>query len=376
MNNANKTITQRKPNNEDKNKKETTTKLTKGQKALESKGDKDEENEDGFSIETEEEEDEALKENNLNGGQNDEWKDKNLKELTEGDLESILAETETHVEKKKESYSRSNALSEDFSNPHSKSKKDNPTERLYNQRTIELGIVIDKYLWQEMQNQMPEADEGAVKKQMMQMVHSLMVSAETFMMHPSISRHGGYRLLIRGLRIWMGDIDKFAIKIHKEKNDETFLSHFREYAEETNEDYDGDAKSFDINMLLTHSKENLGIAPLTDKGMAYIAVACDVNAAMYSTVSLINATHQDNIGALIAHEMGHVLGAGHDGGREKNHNSPKKGETNNCDREKFIMTPSQKGTITEWSPCSRESIDFEYERREKDMPTNGNCYYT
>ena len=50
---------------------------------------------------------------------------------------------------------------------------------------------------------MPEADEGAVKKQMMQMVHSLMVSAETFMMHPSISRHGGYRLLIRGLRIWM-----------------------------------------------------------------------------------------------------------------------------------------------------------------------------
>ena len=48
-------------------------------------------------------------------------------------------------------FSRSDALSEDFFNPDSKTKKDNPTERLYNQRTIELGIVIDKYLWQEMQ---------------------------------------------------------------------------------------------------------------------------------------------------------------------------------------------------------------------------------
>ena len=46
---------------------------------------------------------------------------------------------------------RSKSIFGDVSKHDSKTKKDNPTERLYNQRTIELGIVIDKYLWQEMQ---------------------------------------------------------------------------------------------------------------------------------------------------------------------------------------------------------------------------------
>ena len=71
LNNANKTITQREQNTQDKYKKEPTTKLTKKQKALENIGDKKKENEnyeDNFSTETEEEDDE-VKENSMNNGQ-------------------------------------------------------------------------------------------------------------------------------------------------------------------------------------------------------------------------------------------------------------------------------------------------------------------
>jgi len=300
-------------------------------------------------------------------------KDGNLKDMSEIELQNILKETENNFKKNKENDLRSTTLNL-ISN---KKKKDNPKEKIYHQRTIELGIVIDKYLWQEMQNQMPDADEETVKRQMMKMVHSAIVSTETFMMHPSISKHGGYRLLIRGLRILKGDLDDFSKKIHHEKDHEQFLRHFAKYAEETNGDYDGDSNSYDINVLLSGAKENLGIAEYNEKGMATVAKACYIDAAMYTTVGISEMNHRDNLGALIAHEMGHVLGASHDGfGNELNSNHPNYPEGNTCEQNKFIMTPSQRGVITEWSSCSRFSIDFEYDRREKEMPNNGNCYYT
>ena len=47
-----------------------------------------------------------------------------------------------------------------------------------------------------------DATEEDVKNQMMRMIHSIFVSTETFMMHPSISRYGGYKLKILGATIW------------------------------------------------------------------------------------------------------------------------------------------------------------------------------
>ena len=53
-----------------------------------------------------------------------------------------------------------------------------------------------------------DATEEDVKNQMMRMVHSIFVSTETFMMHPSISKYGGYKLRILGASIWKVRIDK------------------------------------------------------------------------------------------------------------------------------------------------------------------------
>ena len=64
--------------------------------------------------------------------------------------------------------------------------------------------------------------------------------------------------------------------------------------------------------------------------------------------------HWDNSGALLAHEMGHMLGANHDGQEGINSLNPKTyNKLSPCPQGPHIMTPSQTGVITEWSSCSR-----------------------
>lgn len=75
---------------------------------------------------------------------------------------------------------------------------------------------------------------------------------------------------------------------------------------------------------------------------------------IFLLVSLNEGTHLDASGALLAHEMGHMLGANHDGQIGINRKNPK---TYNklipCPMNRHIMTPTQRGVISEWSSCSR-----------------------
>ena len=74
-----------------------------------------------------------------------------------------------------------------------------------------------------------------------------------------------------------------------------------------------------------------------------------------TTVTLREGKHLDNMPALMAHEMGHILGSPHDGTGvgtyppdTTSYNIP-----GTCPENLYIMTPSQSGTIVEWSECSR-----------------------
>ena len=59
-------------------------------------------------------------------------------------------------------------------------------------------------------------------------------------------------------------------------------------------------------------------------------------------------------GVLVAHEIGHTLGADHDGGvGTSSHHDEYYGKVNDCSTEKHVMTPSVSETYTEWSTCSR-----------------------
>ena len=64
--------------------------------------------------------------------------------------------------------------------------------------------------------------------------------------------------------------------------------------------------------------------------------------------------HRDDAGPLLAHEMGHMLGANHDGQMGINSQIPMTyNQMSQCPMNKHIMTPSQSGVISEWSSCSR-----------------------
>ena len=74
-----------------------------------------------------------------------------------------------------------------------------------------------------------------------------------------------------------------------------------------------------------------------------------------TTVTLREGKHLDNMPALMAHEMGHILGSPHDG-TERGNYAPDITSYNipgTCPENLYIMTPSQSGTIVEWSECSR-----------------------
>ena len=45
-------------------------------------------------------------------------------------------------------------------------------------------------------------DDNAVKAQMMRMIYSVIVSAETYLKHSSISKSGGFNLVINGIKMW------------------------------------------------------------------------------------------------------------------------------------------------------------------------------
>ena len=45
-------------------------------------------------------------------------------------------------------------------------------------------------------------DDAKVKEKMLEMIHSLITSVETFFLHKSISSQGGFKLAINGMFIW------------------------------------------------------------------------------------------------------------------------------------------------------------------------------
>jgi len=248
-------------------------------------------------------------------------------------------------------------------------KRDNPETPIYEDRTIEVGVCVDKDLWNTLKEQTGDSDKEA-ENSMIQMVHSLMVLTETHMSHKSISKEGGFKIAINGISIWKDDSNPFVRPIHEAKNTQDMLDGFSKYAKRVNEDFDGYVKSYDMMILLTGAHKRMNICFNCDTGLAYVDQVCKVQCALLLSVSLVDGMHLDNAGALLAHEMGHMLGSHHDGGKDDY------GKLVDCPQDIYIMTPIHTQPVTEWSKCSREQIDTAYDKRQEKEPTKGNCFYT
>jgi len=260
-------------------------------------------------------------------------------------------------------------------------KEDNPKTHIYKEKTIELGIFTDKYLWQQMKD-VVDGSDSEVKEAMLKMIHSLIVGTETFFQHQSISKTGGFRFTINGVGIWKDDSEATIKSVHESESMKDLLSNFYEYAKVKNEIYDGNSKSFDIMLLLTGGDREVSnlndVSPVNERGMAYVSLVCSRGpVGVIKVVPESGGTHRDNTPALLAHEMGHLMGSGHDGtlGTFRK-NKAQYGKIIDCPQNMYLMTPAIKPGIKEWSTCSRDQIDFNMERRERENPKSGNCFYT
>jgi len=259
-------------------------------------------------------------------------------------------------------------------------KADNPKTAIYKEKTIELGIFTDKYLWQQMQKIVGGSD-SEMKEAMLKMIHSLIVGTESFFRHQSISKTGGFRFTINGVGIWKDDSEAAIKSVHESSTMQELLSNFYEYAKGKNEIYDGNSKSFDMMILLSGADSevsNLNVDPGFEQGMAYVSLVCSRGpVGVIKIVLEEGGTHRDNTPALLAHEMGHLMGSGHDGtiGTYRK-NVEQYGKMIDCPQEQNLMTPVLKPGIKDWSTCSRDQIDYNYDRREQANPNSGNCFYT
>lgn len=84
-----------------------------------------------------------------------------------------------------------------------RSKERIPDKRIYKERTLEFGIVVDKYLFDEMKSLANINDDDKVEDALIRMLHSLMVQVETYLTHRSFSsKKGGFRIKINGVQIY------------------------------------------------------------------------------------------------------------------------------------------------------------------------------
>jgi len=249
-------------------------------------------------------------------------------------------------------------------------KWDNPEKNIYKERTIELGVAIDRFLWEHMEEQVDGGDEE-VMEAMLTMLHSVIASTEVHLLHKSISARGGFRLVINGLFVWKDDSVPEAKKIHDTSTEDELFAEFEDFVAKKNHPYDGYEESYDIMVLLSGAHTKFDIeGGGADAGLSHIGSVCEVVCPLMLTIELKNGTHLCNAGALLAHEMGHMLGAYHDGDLDRDR------KVLNCPTDRYIMTPVQKTLLTEWSDCSRRQIDSEYKRREREEPKHGNCFLT
>merc|ERR1712168_835964 len=169
----------------------------------------------------------------------------------------------------------------------------------YDERTIEVGVVTDKFLWQKMKEQ-SGGDDSTAEKNMKNAVNDLIKSTEKFLMHDSISEKGGFRLVTNGdPTIWKVDTDGIQEKINALTDREDVINAFGKWINQN----DGNKDHNDLMMFFSGDHNKFGLEEGENIGNAFVNSICQPSAALMITVDL-----EKPVPALLAHEIGHVLG--------------------------------------------------------------------
>jgi len=225
-------------------------------------------------------------------------------------------------------------------------KRQSKTPIEYEERTIELAVITDPLLFNKAQEVFFEgngSDEDVIIK-IYSLVHEMLVSAQAFLLHPTISSRGGFRLRLTGIQV-LKDWTHFH-KMSRRKHLISVLHDLANYLKVMHSAWAGSVLSYDGVLLLTGGKESFA----DGDGYSYIGHICHVDCPMVSKVMLTGSYLNKNMGRLVVHEMGHLLGADHD-------ETLSKGEDDRCQHGEFLMSAKVNTSMHVWSPCTSAAID-------------------
>jgi len=220
-------------------------------------------------------------------------------------------------------------------------------KKVYETHTIELCVLTDPYLFDFIQTEFNLKTDEQVMQKIFKTVHRTLIEAQTFLRHSSISSHGGFKIKLNGIRVlktW-GSLTKMS----KRKSLQKVLFDLGDYLQVVNHMWDGHNQSYDLVVFFT------GKMDFKDgDGYAYIGGVCQQDAPISIKMRFDQSKINLNMGRLLAHEIGHALGANHDD------------ELESCQGSDYLMNSVVSNTMNTWSKCSAKDIDKVVSQKTKD----------
>jgi len=230
-------------------------------------------------------------------------------------------------------------------------------------KTIELGVYTDVALSKQIQESIGNADSEAISNKITECINAIFMKVENLFRHNSFSSlKGGFRVSVKKIFILEED-DEMAKKLNKINTLYQILKKFTDMADELNREGE---ENFDARIFLTGrdstSLDNISSGSV--KGWAQTGRICDIWGVAVSTVKIEENGHASTITSdLIAHEIAHLLGSVHDGGKGYKafpwfHSSSEPRYNNKeipCPPDQHLMSPTLHGAT--WSKCTRHQID-------------------
>merc|ERR1719233_2182099 len=155
-----------------------------------------------------------------------------------------------------------------------------PKEKIYSERTVELGVYVDMHLYKKMSEILKTKDEKKLTEKIVEMIQSLLSEAEGYTTHESFtSLKGGFKFAVNGIQIYKELSDEASRDWDSSNTLQELLHKFSDFGNDVNNACDAEEDSFDGMILFTGRSYSDGA------GYANTDALCQINSALVMTVN-------------------------------------------------------------------------------------------